>query len=81
MLRQSLRSAVCILGLALLPACSAPPAETPDATVADPATAPVARPATVLDDQLKALDKARAVEQDLQEAKVARDKAIEDAGG
>ena len=42
---------------------------------------PAKRPATVFDDQLKALDKAKAVEETLKKEQADRDKAIEDAGG
>ncbi len=45
------------------------------------AAAPVsARQKTVFDDQLKALDKAKAVEKQLQEDKEKRDKAMQDQG-
>jgi hypothetical protein len=42
---------------------------------------PSAPQPTVFDDQLKALEKAKAVEQQLQEAKEKADQAIEDQGG
>ncbi|HMM66555.1 MAG TPA: hypothetical protein PKC03_06405 [Dokdonella sp.] len=80
MLRQTLQAAACVLGFGLLLACSKPAADDPQPAV-DPAATPAARPATVLDEQLKALDKAKAVEQQLQKEKADQDKAIEDAGG
>lgn len=81
MLRQTLQSAACIVGLGLLLACSKPEAENPEAAAVDATPTPAPRAATVLDDQLKALDKAKGVEQELQKEKAAKDKAIEDAGG
>jgi hypothetical protein len=75
--------AVLVFGSLL--ACSRPAPETADdvgaADDADRSDAPVQRAPTVLDDQLKALDKARAVEATLQKEQANRDKAIEDAGG
>lgn len=82
MLRQTLRRAACIAGFGLLLGCSGPPAENPAADTGPAAEpAPAVRQPTVLDDQLKALDKARGVEQQLEKEKADRDKAIEDAGG
>lgn len=65
---------------------SSPPPPAANQVDIAPATAPVAPAAvapqkTVLDDQLKALDKARAVQQQLEEEKAKTDKAIEDGGG
>jgi hypothetical protein len=69
-------SVLLLPGLLLLAACSRPSAD-PDA-----AAAPPAAPAkTVLDGQLKALEKAKAVEKQLQDDKDRADKAIEDQGG
>jgi hypothetical protein len=76
-------------GMALLSACSNPP--PPEEPAAPPPAAPAAaltgdpattapRP-TVFDEQLKALDKAKAVERQMQEAKEAQDRAIEAEGG
>lgn len=62
---------ICVLG-----ACSS---EAP--TEAAMETTPAAPQPTVFDDQLKALEKAKAVEQQLQEAKEKADQAIEDQGG
>lgn len=69
-------------GLLALVACGAQ--KSADADTAK--TAVVVQPApirrkTVFDDQLKALDKAKAVEKQMQEDKEKTDKAIEDAGG
>jgi hypothetical protein len=76
-------------GMALLAACSNPP--PPEDPAATPATPPAAAltgdPATtaprrtVFDEQLKALEKAKAVERQMQEAKEAQDRAIEAEGG
>lgn len=63
-----------LLSMSVLSACGsdAPPPPPP----------PPAAPApTVLDDQLKAIDKAKAVEQQLMDEKAKQDKALEDAGG
>lgn len=81
MLRQTFRCTAGVLGLGLLLACSKPAPTDADAAAADSAPAPAARPATVLDGQLRALDKARGVEQQLEKEKADHDKAIEDAGG
>jgi hypothetical protein len=79
MLRQSLHIAVLIAAVAVLAACS-----SREPTVADqpapPADAPP-RTKTVLDEQLKALDKAKAVQATLDKQKADADKALEDAGG
>ncbi len=76
-------------GMALLSACSNPPppedaAATPPAPPAAALTgdpAPAAPRRTVFDEQLKALDKAKAVERQMQEAREAQDRAIEAEGG
>lgn len=63
--------------VALLAGCSGgdrPPAGA-DAEAAKP------RQKTVFDDQLKALDKARAVEGELQKAKEQQDRTIDEQGG
>lgn len=70
--------------LLALAACSGHKAADADTDAAK--TAVAAQPApvrqkTVFDDQLKALDKAKAVEKQLQEDKEKRDKAMEDQGG
>ena len=71
---RSILIAACV---GVLGACSseAPPTDT---TVE---TTPAAPKPTVFDDQLKALEKAKAVEQQVQEAKEKADQAIEDQGG
>ena len=74
---------VCASVLAL-GACSSHSAADADAGGAKAAAATQPAPArqkTVFDDQLKALDKAKAVEKQLQEDKAKQDKAIEDQGG
>ncbi|MBX3688695.1 hypothetical protein [Dokdonella sp.] len=67
----------CLLAASLLTltACGGtpPPAEADKAA----APAPEQRQKTVFDDQLKALDKAKGVEQQLQKEKEAQDRAIE----
>jgi hypothetical protein len=83
MVRQTLvAAAVAVFALALGACSSSPPpdAETSDGSteVAAPESAP-AQP-TVFDDQLKALEKAKQVEETLQKAQDDRDKAMEDAG-
>lgn len=65
-----------------LAACSGHKAADVDAANANAeATTPKARQKTVFDDQLKALDQAKAVEKQLQEDKEKADQAIKDAGG
>ena len=77
-------TAMLVAALGLLAACSS---SAPDADgarsepSADAAEQPAKRPPTVLDDQLKALDKAKSVEATLKQEQADRDKAIEDAGG
>ena len=46
-----------------------------------PASHATARQKTVFDDSLKALDKAKAVEKQMQDDKARADRAIEEAGG
>jgi len=53
------------------PAADAPPAVQPAAV----------RQKTVFDDQLKALEKAKAVEKEMQKAQEKRDQAMKDEGG
>ena len=72
-MHRSLLIAACVCALG---ACSG---GTPPQAAVEPAP-PAAQP-TVLDDQLKALEKAKAVEQQLQEAKEKTDQAIENQGG
>lgn len=65
-----------LLSMSVLSACGS------DAPPPPPPPPPPAAPApTVLDDQLKAIDKAKAVEQQLMDEKAKQDKALEDAGG
>jgi len=66
MVRQSLH--VAVVGLLLLvAACSPPPAEPPP------------RNPTVFDDQLKALDKAKALQKSMDAKAAEADKAVDDA--
>jgi hypothetical protein len=65
--------------LLALSACGGKPeADAPKAAATAPAAA---KQKTVIDDQLKALDKAKAVEQQLEDEKEKHDKDIEAAGG
>jgi ABC-type enterochelin transport system substrate-binding protein len=62
----------------ILGACGSKSADTAASADAKPAEQPAAaRQKTVFDDQLKALDKAKAVEKQLQEDKEKRDKAMD----
>ena len=76
-----IRAGLIAASLLALGACGHPPAEAEGAQAAAAAPAPAARQKTVFDDQLKALDKAKAVEKQLQEDKEKADQAIDDAGG
>lgn len=60
-----------LISLCVLSACGS---DTPPPPPAEPQK-------TILDDQLKAVDKAKAVEQQLIDEKAKRDKALEDASG
>lgn len=71
---RSIVLAVCICALA---GCSGRQADEPAAQAA----AAQAKPKTVLDDPLKALEKAKAVQHTVDEAAKAQQKAIDDAGG
>lgn len=70
---RSIAFAVCVCALA---GCSSRKADEPAAQPAAPA-----KQKTVLDDQLKALEKAKAVQQTVDEAAKAQQKAVDDAGG
>jgi hypothetical protein len=74
------RSILIAVSLVALAACGGHPSADAAKTAAATQPAPV-RQKTVFDDQLKALDKAKAVEKQLQENKAKQDKAIEDQGG
>lgn len=76
-----IRSTLLAVGLLTLTACGGQGggADAPNAAAAK--QSPAAKQKTVFDDQLKALDKAKAVEKQLQEAKEKRDKEMEDQGG
>ena len=78
MVRQTL---IVLVACSLLAACAgdAPPPATPsDPVAAEPAPA---RAATVLDDHMKALEDAKAVQATLDKAAAERGKALDDAGG
>ena len=69
-----MRIAALVIVAATLGACSSPPPP--------PAAAPPPPPQkTVFDSQIQAIDKAKGVEQQVQDAKAAQDKKLEDAGG
>ena len=70
---RSIAFAVCVCALA---GCSGRQADQQAAQPAVPA-----KPKTVLDEQLKALEKAKAVQQTVDDAAKAQQKAIDDAGG
>lgn len=69
------RSVPILLCLLLLAACGSRPADEHAAKAPPPAQK------TVLDDQLKALQKAKGVEKQLQDEKDKTDQAIDDQGG
>ena len=81
MLRQSLQLAAGVCVAILIVACSSGSTDADSTDTAAAAPAAEARQPTVFDDQLKALDKARAVEQELQKAKAERDKQIDEQSG
>ncbi len=80
MVRQTLKLAAGLFALSLLGACSSHSSDTDSSAAAAPADPPAAeaRKPTVFDDQLKALDKAKAVEEDLRKAQAERDKQIDE---
>lgn len=84
MLRQTLRIAASLCVITLLVSCSSHSSDADsramDATAEQPVAAKVRQP-TILDDQLKALDKAKAVEQTLQKGQADRDKEIDEQSG
>lgn len=71
-----------VLGLGLAACSSGDPQSTaaPDDAASKPAK-PVAQQKTFLDPQLKAIDKAKSVEQLLKKDAANTDKAIDDSGG
>lgn len=83
MVRQTLKLAASLLALGLLAACSSHSSDADSSAVAPTADPPAAeaRKPTVFDDQLKALDKAKAVEEDLRKAQAERDKQIDEQSG
>ena len=74
-----MRTALILAGLAMLAGCSGD--RSADETPAAQAQPAPARARTLVDDQLKALEKARAVEKQLQDEKARRDRELDDAGG
>ncbi|MBN8727107.1 MAG: hypothetical protein J0H15_05315 [Xanthomonadales bacterium] len=74
-----MRTALILAGLTMLAACSGRGGG--DEAPAPQAQAAPVRGKTVVDEQLKALEKARAVEKQLQDEKAKRDRELEDAGG
>ncbi len=84
MLRQTLQLAVSLLAVQLLLACSSHRDDSERASAdapVDPPAAVDARRPTVFDDQLKALDKAKAVEESLKKAQADRDRQIDEQSG
>lgn len=81
MVRQTVRTAVVVMFALSLSACSSKTADPEAAQDADTATQAEPATPTVLDEQMKAMQKAREVEETLQKAKEAQDKAIDEASG
>ena len=84
MVRQTLQFAASLLALSLLGACSSKTADEESAAANAPteqAPATQTRQPTVFDDQLKALDKAKAVEESLKKAQAERDKEMDEQTG
>lgn len=79
MLRQSFRTAALLGMLVAIAACSPKSPSVDEAAVSERAETP--RTKTVIDDQLKALDKAKAVQATLDKQNADADQAIKDAGG
>lgn len=79
MLRQSFRTAALLGMLVGIAACSPKSPAVEEAAVSERAEAP--RTKTVIDDQLKALEKAKAVQATVDKQKADADQAIKDAGG
>lgn len=81
MLRQSLPIAAALFALGLMAACSSSTSEsvdTADTAGADAAVESEPAQPTVFDEQLKALEKAKEVEETLKKAQADRDKAMEE---
>jgi hypothetical protein len=85
MLRQSLQFSASLFAVNLLLACSSHSPDTSSDKSATSAQKPAAEartPApTVIDDQLKALDKAKAAREAVEKAQVDRNKEIDDESG
>ena len=82
MLRQTPQCICAILLSCLLPACTSSTSQDNEPLAEGSVdAAPAPKQKTVLDDQLKALDKAKTVEATLEDGKAAQDKAIDEASG
>lgn len=84
MVRQTLKFAACLLALSALAACSSTSSDADTSAAAEAANQPdatQARDPSVFDDQLKSLDKAKAVEETLKKAQAERDKEIDEQSG
>ena len=76
-----IKAGLMLAALLALAACGSHKSADADADAAKPAAQPAqAKQKTVFDDQLKALDKAKGVEKQLQEDKEKRDKEMQDQG-
>ena len=76
------KQAVAVLLSCLLPACTSSTSQDNEPLAEGSVdAAPAPKQKTVLDDQLKALDKAKTVEATLEDGKAAQDKAIDEASG
>jgi ubiquinone/menaquinone biosynthesis C-methylase UbiE len=73
-----LRALVLAAGTAVLAACAG---SADDAAKNEQAAQPTAAQKTVIDAQLKALEKAKGVQKTVDDQKQATDKAVDDAGG
>ncbi len=79
-----IKATVIAAGMFALTACGGQKAADANADAAKAAATEkpvVTKQKTVFDDQLRALDKAKAVEKQMQEDKEKQDKAIQDQGG
>lgn len=76
-----IRVALILAGLGMLTACTGSDQPAAADATAPAAAAPAARQKTVFDDQLKALEKAKGVEKQLQDEKARRDQELDAAGG
>lgn len=82
MVRQIMKSLPAALIVCVLASCGSGKPDVQEEGAGDAqATPPAAAAPTVFDDQLKALEKAKQVEENLQDEKKARDEAIDEASG